>query len=254
LTDEFPSESAPIATVSPLDGGSLGQRRLIAIAELILCSSVPTQVLLQGILIGLGWEPRAADGGFSLSFVVTMSLLDTVLLIALMVVLTRAHGESISALWLGRRVVWKEVALGVSLVPPIFVLVVITLNTVRLFAPALHNVETNPLEQMATGGLMNALAFGVLGILAGGVREELQRAFMLRRFEHLGGDDVGVLTLSIAFGLGHAVQGWDAAITTGVLGFVWAMIYLWRRSSIAPIVSHAGFNSIEVLRVAMVGS
>jgi len=268
LTDDFspepvvlpPSASAQSAAADKEGGshsnisGTLGQRRIIAIVELILCSSVPTQVLLQAVLIGLGWKPLTADGGFSLSFVVTMSLLDTVLLIALMVVLTRAHGESLSALWLGRRVVWKEVLLGVSLVPPIFLMVVIILNTVRLFAPVLHNVETNPLEQMATGGPMNAVAFGVVGILAGGVREELQRAFMLRRFEHLGGDDVGVLTLSIAFGLGHAVQGWDAAITTGTLGAAWAMLYLWRRSSIAPIVSHAGFNSIEVLRIAMVGS
>lgn len=240
--------------VHPLAGGSLPQRRAVAVAELILCSSVPTQILLQAILVGLGWRPVTGDGGFSLSFVVTMSLLDTVLLITLMVILTRAHGESVSALWRGRRVVWKEVALGLSLVPPIFLMVVIILNTVRLFAPALHNVDTNPLEQMATGGAMNAAAFAVLGILAGGVREELQRAFMLRRFEYLGGDDVGVIVLSIAFGAGHWVQGWDAAITTGTLGAVWAMLYLWRRSSIAPIVSHAGFNSIEVLRIALIGS
>jgi membrane protease YdiL (CAAX protease family) len=39
-----------------------------------------------------------------------------------------------------------------------------------------------------------------------------------------------------------------------VLGVVWAVMYLRRRSSVAPIVSHAGFNSLEVLRVAMVGS
>lgn len=223
-------------------------------AELVLCSSVPTQLFLQGLMMGMGWDPRAPGGGFSLSFVVTMSLADTALLIVLMVILTRAHGESVSALWLGRRKVWKEGLLGLAFVIPILLMVVVILNTVRLFAPALHNVETNPLEEMATGGMMNAAAFGVVGILAGGVREELQRAFLLRRFEHLGGDDVGVLVLSIAFGLGHVVQGWDAAITTGALGAVWATLYLWRRSSIAPIVSHAGFNSIEVLRIAIGGA
>ena len=84
------------------------------------------------------------------------------------------------------------------------------------------------------------------------MREELQRAFLLRRFEqHLGGAAVGVIVLSVAFGLGHVVQGWDAVITTGALGAFWAVLYLRRRSSIAPIVSHAGFNSLEVLRVAI---
>jgi membrane protease YdiL (CAAX protease family) len=58
---------------------------------------------------------------------------------------------------------------------------------------------------------------------------------------------------STAFGLGHALQGWDAAIATGALGAFWAILYLQRRSSVAPMVSHAGFNSIEVIRVAMGG-
>ena len=62
-----------------------------------------------------------------------------------------------------------------------------------------------------------------------------------------------MVVLSVAFGLGHALQGWDAAIATGTLGAFWAIVYLRRRSSIAPIISHAGFNSIEVLRVAMGG-
>jgi uncharacterized protein len=260
LTDEIPPQQDEFQPGRPPEGGSheagsvgLARQRLVAVVELILCSSIPTQILLQGLLIGLGWEPRTRDGGLSLSFVVTMSLADTVVLIALMVALTRARGESVSALWLGQRSVWKEAMLGVSLVPSIFLMVVVILTSVRRFAPVLHNVETNPLEEMATGGVMNAAAFGVVGILAGGVREELQRAFMLRRFEHFGGVNVGVVVLSIAFGLGHVVQGWDAAVTTGALGFVWAVMYLWRRSSVAPIVSHAGFNSIEVLRIAIAG-
>jgi membrane protease YdiL (CAAX protease family) len=260
VNDQIPTESPKSALpapgqVYPLDGRTPRQRKAIAIAELILCSSLPTQLLLQALMMGAGWDPRVSGGGFSLSFVLTMSLADTALLIALMVALSRAHGDSLSELWLGRRPILKECLIGIAFIPPIFMLVVIVLNTVRLFAPSLHNVETNPLEELASGGALNAAAFLIVAILAGGVREELQRAFMLRRFErHLGGTDVGVLVLSIAFGLGHLVQGRDAAIATGVLGVVWAVMYLRRRSSVAPIVSHAGFNSLEVLRVAMVGS
>ena len=130
-----------------------------------------------------------------------------------------------------------------------------TTNLIRTFAPGLHNVPENPLEALATGGAAGAALFGVVAIVAGGVREELQRAFLLHRFErHLGGATVGVVVLSTAFGLGHALQGWDAAIATGALGAFWAILYLRRRSSVAPMVSHAGFNSIEVLRVAMGGA
>jgi len=226
----------------------------MAVAELFLCSSVPTQILLQVLLVQFGWSPVSETGGFSLPFVVLISLADTVLLVLLMVILTRAHGQSVSELWLGHRPVLREALYGLFLVPAVFLLVVVTLNAVRLLAPSLHNVPTNPLEELARGGAANAAAFGLVAIFAGGVREELQRAFLLRRFEqHLGGPAVGVVVLSVAFGLGHAVQGWDAALTTGTMGAFWAILYLRRRSSIAPLVSHAGFNSLEVLRVAMGG-
>ena len=256
MADALPPELPPpfLPPPPPLDAGSRAQRRMVAVAEIVLCSSLPTQVLLQLLLVQAGWAPLSATGGFSLPFVVTMALADTVLLIVLMVVLSRAHGHSVSELWLGRRPMLGEVALGVLLVPVVFLLVVLLLNAVRLVAPWLHNVPTNPLEELARGGPANAAAFGLVAIFAGGVREELQRAFLLRRFEqHLGGTTVGIVVLSIAFGLGHAIQGWDAALVTGTLGMFWAVLYVRRRSSIAPLVSHAGFNSLEVLRVALGG-
>jgi membrane protease YdiL (CAAX protease family) len=228
--------------------------RAVAVAEVLLCSSVPTQVLLGGVLRLAGWQPLDAAGRLSLPFVLTLSLADTLLLIVLMVMLTRAHGESVSRLWIGERPLAREALLGLLLVPLVFMSVVVLLNLMRLLAPWLHNVEQNPLEALAKTPA-NAGAFALVAIFAGGVREELQRAFLLRRFEqHLGGPIVGVVVLSLAFGLGHIVQGWDAVVTTGALGAFWAIVYLKRRSSVAPIVSHAGFNTLEILRVAVTGS
>jgi len=245
----------PPPTPTPLDAVTPGQRRAIAIAECLLCSSLPTQLLLQSAWVQTGWAYETAPGIPTLPFVVTVSLADTVLLIALMVILTRAHGERVSALWLGRVSRLREALLGLALVPLVFVLVAVVLNVLRLYAPWLHNVATNPLEELAAGGAMNAALFGAVAIFAGGVREELQRAFLLRRFErHLGGSAVGVVVLSVLFGAGHFLQGWDAMVVTGTLGGFWAILYLRRRSSIAPIVSHAGFNSLEVLRVAIIGT
>ena len=230
------------------------QRRIGALVEVLLCSSVPTQIGISSLLLLAGWSPRTATGTFSLPFVLVLSLADTLVLIVLMIWLTRAHGERVRDLWLGSRPPGREVILGLALVPAVFLMVVVLLNSLRLVFPSLRNVPTNPLEQLATGGLANAALFGLVAVFAGGVREELQRAFLLQRFErHLGGADFGVIVLSVAFGLGHYEQGWDAVIATGALGFFWALIYLWRRSSVAPIVSHAGFNSLEVLRIAVGG-
>ena len=229
-------------------------RRLVALAEILLCSSVPTQALIGAILQLAGWTPIDANGHLSLPFVLTLSLADTLVLIALMVALTRLHGESATELWVGERRVRLEIAVGLMLVPLVFIGVVVLLNLLRIFAPWLHNVPENPLERLA-GTAADAAMFALVAIFAGGVREELQRAFLLRRFErHLGGATVGVIVLSIAFGLGHYTQGWDAVITTGALGAFWAVVYLRRRSSVAPVVSHAGFNTLEIIRVATLGS
>jgi membrane protease YdiL (CAAX protease family) len=230
-----------------------GRDRVLAILEILLCSSVPTQLAIGALLRAAGWAPADASGRLSLPFVFVLSLADTVVLIVIMVLLMRAHGESAIRLWIGDRPVAREVIVGLLTVPLVFVMVGIMLNALRLVMPSLHNVATNPLEALAaTPG--QAVLFSLVAIFAGGVREELQRAFMLRRFEqYLGGAAVGVWVLSIAFGLGHVMQGWDAAVTTGALGAFWAWMYLQRRSSVGPIISHAGFNSLEILRVAVIG-
>ena len=58
----------------------------------------------------------------------------------------------------------------------------------------------------------------------------------------------GLIIVSVAFGAGHAMQGWDATIATGLLGLTWGWLYLRRRSAVAPIVSHAGYNALQILQ------
>ena len=248
-------DPVPPAIASPADSMTVGQKRAIAAAEVLLCSSLPTQIVIGQLLAAFGLDPRTDSGQLSPPFAFALLLIDSVVLTALMVVLTRAHRESPRALWLGDRPIVREFGLGLALVPLVFLIVGLLMTGLMRLLPGLHNVTENPIEQLATGGPHRAAMLGVIAVLAGGVREELQRAFLLRRFEqHLGGPFVGVIVLSIAFGLGHYPQGWDAVIATGVLGAIWAIVYLRRRSSVAPIVSHAGFNSLEVLRVALTGS
>jgi len=245
-------DPVPPLVASPADSATAGQRRAIAVLEVLLCSSLPTQIAIGQLLAAAGLAPMTETGQLSPAFAFSLLLIDSIVLIAMMVLLTRAHHESTRELWLGNRPIMREVGVGLALVPLVFLLVGFIMTALMRLLPGLHNVAENPIERLAAGGPQDAAMLGVIAILAGGVREELQRAFLIRRFEqHLGGPIVGVLVLSTAFGLGHLPQGWDAVIATGVLGAVWAIVYLRRRSSVAPMVSHAGFNSLEVLRVAL---
>ena len=56
-----------------------------------------------------------------------------------------------------------------------------------------------------------------------------------------------MIVASIAFGAGHYVQGADATVATAGLGAFWAIVYLRRRSVVAPMVSHSGFNLLEIV-------
>jgi membrane protease YdiL (CAAX protease family) len=53
---------------------------------------------------------------------------------------------------------------------------------------------------------------------------------------------------SALFGLGHGTQGMDVMIATAVLGAIWGVLYLRRRSVVAPMVSHATFNLAQLAK------
>lgn len=221
--------------------------RVQAALEVALCSGFPTQLLLTAVLAAIGLHATGDGGNLSFAYVVTLSLVDAVLLLGLIAFFLRLGGESLRDLALGTRSPRAEVRLGLVLVPALVVGVIAGTMLLGWLAPGLRNVPENPFEALLDTPARVVL-FAVVAILAGGIREELQRAFILRRFEqHLGGGWLGLVVFSAAFGLGHQIQGWDAAILTGLLGATWGAMYLIRRSAVAPMVSHAGFNVTEIL-------
>ena len=222
--------------------------RVGAALECILCSGFPTQIALILILTSFGLSMQRAEGGLNPQFVFTLSLLDAALVVGLSVFFLFAHGESARDVLLGRAHLLREALVGVALVPVVFVLVILVLAVVLTYAPWLHNIPRNPLEDML-GNRLDAAIFAVVVMIAGGVREEVQRGFIVHRFgQYLGGGATGVVVHSVVFGLGHYEQGYDAAIATGLLGVFWGVVYLRRKSIVAPVVSHAAFNLAQVVK------
>jgi membrane protease YdiL (CAAX protease family) len=220
--------------------------RLVALFEILLCSDFPTQIAIGATLRVFGILPKTAHGDLSVRYVVALSLADTALLIGLILFLLRSHGERPRDVFLGPRPIAGEFKLGLSMTLAVFVIAIAVLGGVQLLAPVLHNVPQNPLQDMLRRP-RDAGLFAVVVVIAGGVREEIQRAFILHRFdEWLGGAYVGVVVWSLAFGFGHLLQGYDVAIATALMGAFWAIVYVRRRSVVAPLVSHSGFNLLEL--------
>jgi CAAX protease family protein len=250
-------DAGPPVPALPAGGDHRADRvaaRVRAAVEVFLCSGVPTQLLLgQGLALA-GLQPFQSGGRLDATWVSIVAMGDTVLIAVLALLLLRANGESPRAVFMGQRPAQGEVWFGLTLTLPLVLGAAGILLLARAWYPPLHNVPDNPLAGMMDTRL-GAVLFALVALVGGGLREELQRAFLLTRFErHLGGPVVGLVVTSVAFGAGHAIQGWDAAVATGLLGAIWGWVYLRRRSSVAPMVSHAGFNSLEILRYLVVGA
>ena len=222
--------------------------------QAIAICGIPTQIIVAAVLILLAGMAPLTEGGMSLEFIATVSFLDTALVAILIRVFLMLSGEHSRDVYLGRRPAWGEVGRGLALVPITFLVVVALVSAVRAIAPWLHNVNVSPLEAFMRNPL-DAAIFLVVVVLAGGVREELQRGFILHRFgQRLGGMWVGNLTFGLAFGLLHFDQGWDIALVIGLLGLAWGAFYIRRGSVLMSVANHAGFNAAQVLQQVLATS
>jgi membrane protease YdiL (CAAX protease family) len=225
----------------------------VAILEVVAVSGVPTQAAITGALL-LAQLPMMDGTRLSLMFFATLSLLDTLLVIWLIGRFLSRNREVPADVFLGHRPIAGEVLKGIALVPVVFVAVGALVLTIRSIAPWMHTVEHNPLEDFLSTPA-HAAVFLVVVVIAGGVREELQRAFILHRFEqHLGGAAVGLAVFSVIFGLLHLTQGVDVAIAIGTLGLAWGLFYVRRRSAVLPMTNHASFNALQVVQVVVTRS
>ena len=225
----------------------------MAAIEVVAASGFPTQLALGALLVAVGLRPFGTDGQLSMQYLAVLMPADMCVLLALVVWRIRAGGERVRDVLIGTRTWVRESWLGVGLVPVVFGGVVAVMLVLRTAWPALHNVDANPFEALIRSPL-DALVIGVLVVTTGGLKEEVQRAFVLHRFDqHLGGARLGLVLYSLVFGSGHIIQGYDVAIVTALLGLVWGTIFLWRRSLVAPAISHAGFNAAQVLQFVVFG-
>jgi len=140
----------------------------------------------------------------------------------------------------------KEAGIGLLTLPVLFAATFLVKVSFQVFLPY-WSTDHNPLL-----GLIKTdqdLALLVLAsVYAGGLKEEVQRAFVLTRFkESLGGIYVGLVLWSIFFGFGHTLQGIDNAVGAGILGLLFGLLFIWRKSLTAPIVAHALYDIVTLV-------
>lgn len=173
--------------------------------------------------------------GFTLTAVATV--LRDLALVGLVVYFLWRNGESIASIGWRARQISKETAIGLALFVPVFYFtgwLEMLLKSAGFSTPA--TPQPSYLDPAGRGEII--LAF-ILVVVVAVAEETIFRGYLLLRFEGVGLRPVASVVLSAAiFALGHGYEGPAAVASIGVMGLILAIVYLWRRSLVAPMVMH----------------
>lgn len=184
--------------------------------------------------------------------VASATIVHDLALLSLVLYFVWRNGEGFAALGWRAQHVGREALIGLALFVPIFFGVAALEQALRhsgLSAP-----DALPPFLTPTSGPEYLLALVLLVVVA--VTEEtIFRGYLLLRFRTVTRSAVLAVALStILFALGHGYEGSVGLIAVGTLGLVFALVYLWRRSLVAPTVMHFVQNFIGLFVVPLVNS
>jgi membrane protease YdiL (CAAX protease family) len=222
---------------------SVWQKRLQALFEVLLLTGFVSSLLA---VIPLSLRGITSEKIYNSAYLLTgYILLESIITLIFLMLILKFHRESLYDLGL----LWNEWKpnfwVGIILVPLLFAANGLMGIFFQTFLPKYVTAQNPLLSIIRTPA--DLTRFLVVSIISGGIKEELQRAFILSRFRsHLGGAKVGLVLWSIAFGLGHYAQGVQAIVSATLFGFIFGTTYLIRRNVLAPVIAH-GLYDISAL-------
>jgi membrane protease YdiL (CAAX protease family) len=92
------------------------------------------------------------------------------------------------------------------------------------------------------------LAIALVAVVALG-EETIFRGYLILRLKVITTSPAAALLSATIFSLGHGYEGSAGVITVGVMGVIFALIYIWRQSLVAPIVMHFLQDFISIVLV-----
>jgi membrane protease YdiL (CAAX protease family) len=105
----------------------------------------------------------------------------------------------------------------------------------------------------ATGTTDYLLAV-VLVLVVAVAEETIFRGYLIRRFSAVLASPAWAVVLSSAiFAIGHGYEGTSGLVTVGFMGLVFALIYLWRGSLVAPMVLHFLQDALSIVVAPLMG-
>jgi len=192
------------------------------------------------------------QGGLSFVLVAFATILRDLGLVSLILFFIWRNAEPIDGLGWTFRNVRKEIALGIGLYIPLFLAVGLFENALRV---AGLSVPSTPLPSFMTAkGLGESLLAVVLVAVVALAEETIFRGYLILRLRAITASPVAAVLVSAAiFSLGHGYEGSAGVVTVGGMGLIFALVYMWRQSLVAPIVMHFLQDFIGIVLLPWVG-
>lgn len=173
------------------------------------------------------------------SFVLTAyaTILRDLALVSLILFFLWRNREPVSRLGWTFRHAGREAGVGVAIFLPFFF---ITAYVEQLFRAAGLSAPSTPLPGfLAAAGWSEYLLASILVVVVAIAEETMFRGYLMLRFGAISRSAIAAAVLSsFVFSLGHGYEGTAGVATVGVMGFLFALVYLWRGSLVAPMVMH----------------
>jgi membrane protease YdiL (CAAX protease family) len=192
----------------------------------------------------------AAEGGVPFSLVAFATIARDLGLVALIFFFLYRNGERPAALgWTGRHA-GHEVALGIGLFVPIFAGAALLEGILR--SAGLSGPSSPTPDLVPPPDSIDFLLAIILVVVVAVSEEIIFRGYLIRRFSRLMRGVGGAAFLSaVVFSLGHGYEGAAGVVTVGATGLMLGLVYLWRRSLIAPMVIHFLLDFVAIVLVPL---
>ena len=175
----------------------------------------------------------------NVSFVLqaTATILRDLSLLALILFFLWRNKEAISHIGWTAQHVWQDIAIGAVLFAPMFFGAA---QLDRFLSRLGFSSPTTPLPSLepskSTPEMLLAL---VLVIIVALTEESIFRGYLLLRFQAITRSPFwSVILTAVVFSLGHGYEGTAGVITVGAMGLVFCLVYIWRKSLVAPVTMH----------------
>ena len=192
------------------------------------------------------------QGGMSFGLVSVATILRDLSLVALILFFLWRNGEAVERIgWTGKNAC-KDIGLGFILFVPMY-------YGAALIESALHalgfTIPSTPLPSfLAARGVPDYVLACVLVVVVAWAEETIFRGYLMLRFAAATKSSAAAVLLSAGvFAIGHGYEGSAGVVTVFVLGLVFALVYLWRKSLVAPMIMHFLQDFVGIVLAPMLG-